>query len=295
MAPRKSTQSGSAEKIECFVIMPMTEPEGHGYPAGHFRRVFDDIFVPACEKAGFRAIHPELGHRTNLIHEAILRQIVEAPMVLCDLSSRNPNVLFELGLRQAFDYPVALVREEKTPQIFDIAPLKHVDYRRERLYHEVLEDQENIAEFIKETYKSSQKGEGVNSIIKLLSLTKPATVPEVKEGDIDPTLQLVRAEIAELRADFRRSLHFLERAALGPGTREPSGNGVSIKRIPSISRGVAEGLVKSAVEANIDDDKILFDLVERYGAQRGWVLRAIEEAKEAIAANSDLDPDDIPF
>jgi hypothetical protein len=57
-----------------------------------------------------------------VIHLDVIKRLVHSPLVLCDLSARNPNVMFELGIRQAFDKPVVLVQDEKTPQIFDIAP-----------------------------------------------------------------------------------------------------------------------------------------------------------------------------
>src|ERR1044072_1504133 len=95
----------TSEKPDCFVIMPITDPDS--YVKGHFQHVFDDIFSPACEKAGYRPLRADQVRQTNLIHLDVLQKLIHSPMALCDLSSRNPNVLFELGLRQAFDKPVA--------------------------------------------------------------------------------------------------------------------------------------------------------------------------------------------
>ena len=53
---------------------------------------------------------------------------------------KNPNVLFELGIRQAFDLPVVLIQEENTPRIFDISSINTLDYRKELIYREVIED-----------------------------------------------------------------------------------------------------------------------------------------------------------
>lgn len=190
-------------KPSCFIIMPITDPEG--YIKGHFKRVFDDIFVPACDKAGFSAILASDVQEANLIQLDVLKKIVDSPMALCDLSSRNPNVLFELGIRQAFDKPVVLVQEVGTPQIFDIAPLRYVPYRRERLYHEVLEDQEKIAEAIRATKKAYENNEGVNSIVRLLALSQPATIPNYTGSDKESALlQLFRAELDSLRKEIRR-------------------------------------------------------------------------------------------
>jgi hypothetical protein len=190
------------EKPECFVIMPISDCDG--YSKGHFQHVFDDIIDPACEKAGFAAIRADQVKQSNLIHLEILQSLLEAPMAVCDLSSRNPNVLFELALRQAFDKPVCLIQEVGTPPIFDISPFRYIEYRRERIYHEVLEDQNKISESIFATHSEHTKGKGINSIIKLLALSKPATLPEFSAPDASSEIQhLILAELNQLREEVR--------------------------------------------------------------------------------------------
>src|SRR6218665_3000468 len=209
----------SAPEPECFVIMPIADADG--YEKGHFSKVYEDIFSPACSSAGFKAIRADQVKQTNLIHLDILQKLIDSPMAICDLSSRNPNVLFELGLRQAFDKPTVLVQEAGTPKIFDIAPLRYTEYRKELRYREVLEDQQFIAKAIAATNESTAKGEGVNSIVRILSLAKPATLKEVADGDSSGLLQLVRAEMSEMRSDFRRAMLMFEsannRIAVGGG------------------------------------------------------------------------------
>ncbi len=94
---------------QCFVIMPISDPPD--YESGHFRRVYEDLFEPACRNAGYHSIRADDVRETNLIHVDILKRLLESPMAICDLSTQNPNVLFELGFRQAFDKPVLLVLE----------------------------------------------------------------------------------------------------------------------------------------------------------------------------------------
>lgn len=174
-----------ANKSECFVIMPISDQEG--YEKGHFERVYKDIFIPAITKAGYKPFRADDDKTTNLIHIEIIRKLLDCPMAVCDLSSRNPNVLFELGIRQAFDKPVVLVQELGTPKIFDISGLRTVDYRKDRVYHEVLEDQDAICEAIQRTTKACKEGDAINSIVRLLSITKPASLPEIKEFEKDPS------------------------------------------------------------------------------------------------------------
>lgn len=192
------------QQLDCFIIMPIADPEG--YEKGHFKKVYEDIISISCVNAGFNPVRADEVKQTNLIHLDILKKLIESPMAVCDLSNRNPNVLFELGLRQAFDKPTVLVQECGTPKIFDISPLRYTEYRKELRYREVLEDQKALEEAIIATKKATDAGEGINSLINLLSLSSPASLKEIGEKDTAKMLQIVMAEMNDLRGDFRKTL-----------------------------------------------------------------------------------------
>ena len=130
------------KKKSCFIIMPIGDHDD--YPQGHFRHVYENIIQPSCEQAGYIPIRADEVKETNLIHLDILKKLIDAPIAICDLSTRNPNVLFELGVRQAFDKPVVLIQEKGTPRIFDIAPLRYLEYSRDMKYHEVIKSQSEL-------------------------------------------------------------------------------------------------------------------------------------------------------
>lgn len=150
---------------DCFIIMPIADHPD--YKQGHFKRVYEDIFAPACRAAGYKPVRADDTKQANLIQLDILQKLLESPMAICDLSTRNPNVLFELGLRQAFDKPTILVQEEGTPKIFDINIFRYVEYRNGLDYRDVLADQRTIQEVLEETKQAVIDGKSVNSIIKL--------------------------------------------------------------------------------------------------------------------------------
>lgn len=193
------------EEKSCFAIMPISDAEG--YPQGHFKHVYDDIIAPACEIAGYRAVRADEVKASNLIHLDILRKLIAAPIAVCDLSTRNPNVLFELGIRQAFDKPVVLMQEKGTPRIFDIAPLRYLEYSKEMKYHEVLKTQQELSETIKATVAADSDAGNVNSIVKLLALDSPARIPDLNDGKEYFAIELMQAEMRDLRNKVEMSLH----------------------------------------------------------------------------------------
>lgn len=184
------------ENKDCFVIMPIGATEG--YEDGHFQAVYEDIIKPAIDQAGYHPLRADEVNRTNLIHLDILQKLIAAPVAICDLSTRNPNVLFELGIRQAFDKPVILIQEKGTPKIFDIAPLRYLEYGKALKYRDVLKTQNALKVRIEETMIAKDDTSNVNSIVKLLALS-PAYLPKIdKTNKENMALDLIQGQLTEL-------------------------------------------------------------------------------------------------
>lgn len=282
---------------ECFVIMPIADLDG--YEKGHFTKVYEDIFKPACQESGYKPVRADEVKQTNLIHLDILQKLIESPMAICDLSSRNPNVLFELGLRQAFDKPTVLVQETGTPKIFDIAPLRYTEYRKELRYREVLEDQKFIIDAINATREATSNGEGVNSIVRILSLSKPATLKEVSDGDSSGLLQLVRAEMSEMRSDFRRAMYTFEnnKTANNPDFMNPIGMSNIARKIRDAKDMIleVEGLIEQGAPMEYIIEKtntiqkqlsrhIRNDTPDRYRDEARHLFMKCEELEQRVLA-----------
>lgn len=168
----------SEKKPVCFVIMPISDVLG--YDAGHFKAVYEHTFKPACEAAGYEAVRADDVKATNMIQEDIIKKLYESEMVLCDLSTNNPNVLYELGFRQAFGKPVVLVKDDKTEYIFDASLFRAQSYMSSRKYEIVLKERNEIKNAILETKKIFEdKDFRFPSTI----LSKYASVPENIEFD----------------------------------------------------------------------------------------------------------------
>ena len=139
---------GKEVKIEhvnkrCFVMMPFSTPDG--YEEGHFMKIYEQIIKPAIERAGMTAERVDENVLSTDIVTKIFQGLTECEMAICDLSSRNPNVLYELGIRQAYNKPVLLIMDDKTDRIFDVGGLTTVPYKSDRLYENVTEAVRDIS------------------------------------------------------------------------------------------------------------------------------------------------------
>lgn len=150
--------------------MPISDIEG--YSDGHFGRVYEHIIKPACALADFEPIRADDIITTNYIALDIIKHIISSEMAICDLSARNANVLYELGIRQAFNLPVTLIKDIKTNRVFDIQGFRDVEYDESLRIDSVQETIETLAETLKNTYENTHE---VNSLVSLLGI-EPAKI-----------------------------------------------------------------------------------------------------------------------
>lgn len=137
----------------CFVAMPFSEKDSK-HPAGFFSEVLKQIVAPAGRKAGFRVITARK-KGSDVIHATIMNGLLDADLVIVDLTEHNPNVLFELGMRLAEDKPVALIRATGTTAIFDVDNMLRVEEYNPCLWLSTVEaDIPKLAEHIEGTWNN---------------------------------------------------------------------------------------------------------------------------------------------
>ena len=140
----------------CFVVMPFVERTDE-YATGFFNEVFAHLFKPAIEAAGFSALTAKR-QGSDVIHSTIINQLIDADLVLADLTEHNPNVLFELGVRLALEKPTVLVRAQGTRPIFDVDNLLRVESYNPNLWPSTVpKDVEKITEHVRAAWEMREK------------------------------------------------------------------------------------------------------------------------------------------
>lgn len=178
---------------KCFIIMPISTPEG--YPENHFKQVYDTIIAPAVKKAGYEPHRVDDDRICDSIIDKILRSLVESEMAVCDLSSRNPNVMYELGIRQAYGKKVVLIQDEKSQPIFDVSAINTVFYNSRRTYEDVIASQNEISEAIISTAKEDS--------ISLMSIAKIPSASAEAQSESDDK-QIYEVMLSSILNSVRR-------------------------------------------------------------------------------------------
>lgn len=187
-------ESSTEVKPVCFVLMPIADSPG--YEPGHFGRVYEHLLKPAIIAAGYTPVRADDAVKTDYIVVGIVQKIVESAMVICDYSSRNPNVMYELGIRHAFDKPVVLIKDHKTDKIFDIQGLRYTEYDGSLRVDSVNRDVVKITKALTETAVAPSSD--MNSVVRLAGI-KAAEVPEGQTISLDTKILLEAVRSVEKR------------------------------------------------------------------------------------------------
>lgn len=144
-------------RLTCGIIMPIATMSSE-YTSDH-RSDIRHILHKAIEKAGFIPRIVSDSEESTVIHGSIINNIYNDAIIVCDVSNKNANVMFELGMRLAFNKPVVIVKDDKTDYSFDTGNIQHEPYRKDLRHSTVEKFIEDLSRKIIKTYEASQKEE----------------------------------------------------------------------------------------------------------------------------------------
>jgi len=176
----------------CGIVMPISAIDS--CTEEHWRDV-KNILGEAIQEAGFTPQLVSDADDVGVIHKRIVQNLYANPMVVCDISAKNPNVMFELGLRLAFDKPTILVKDDKTSYPFDTGSIEHLTYPRDLRFAKIVEFKELLAEKIKATYDKATTDKNFTTFLRHFGTFK---VAEVKTELVSQD-QMLMEEMKSLR------------------------------------------------------------------------------------------------
>jgi hypothetical protein len=116
------------KKASCFVIMPFSK-SSESHTQNYWTDHYENFLKPIIESVpGFVA------HRIEELRGDILRQIITdlvvSSVVVAELTDHNPNVFWELGVRQSFKHNTITIAEEGTILPFDVTSKATLFYNK---------------------------------------------------------------------------------------------------------------------------------------------------------------------
>lgn len=188
----------------CGIIMPISSIDNCSKE--HWAEV-KNILSEAIEKAGFKPCLVSDADDSGVIQKRIVQNIYDNDIVVCDVSCKNPNVMFELGMRLAFDKPTIIVMDDGTNYSFDTSVIEHISYPRNLSYYAILDFQKKLTNKITATITKSKDDPEYTTFLKHFGEFEVAHI-EKKKGSINDILLSKMDEMSQqiLRLQKQRTL-----------------------------------------------------------------------------------------
>ena len=103
----------------CFVIMPFS-PE--------YESVYRQVIKPAAESFGLKVLRADDIYSPGVITEQIKAAIHQSRICIADVTGKNPNVLYEVGIAHRLDKSTILLSQSVEQIPFDLRALRVVIY-----------------------------------------------------------------------------------------------------------------------------------------------------------------------
>lgn len=192
--PQNEDNTTEKKELMCGIIMPISAIDGCN--ADHWADVLN-IIKDSVTAAGFKARIVSYKDEASVIQATIVQHIYYDDIIICDVSAKNPNVMFELGLRLAFDKPTIIIKDDKTDYSFDTSPLEHLTYPRDLRYPTMLGFKDRLKDKVKKTYEISRD----KTYSTFLKQFGPLKVTELQETEIG-LREYILKEFSQLRSDM---------------------------------------------------------------------------------------------
>ncbi len=166
-----------------------------------------EILVESIDSTGFEPNLVSNADDVGIIQKRIIQNLYDNPIVVCDVSGKNPNVMFELGMRLAFDRPAIIVKDDKTSYTFDTSPIEHLEYPRDLRFSKIVEFKDKLADKIKKTHDKATTDPNYTTFLKHFGEFKVAKIEKKEVSGQEFILEELRnLRLAINRLDRKDSL-----------------------------------------------------------------------------------------
>jgi hypothetical protein len=119
LKPRFQTVIFSVIKDHCFHLCPFAEP---------FNTIYKDHVCRSAAVAGFTIQRADAIYGTDPVIDDIWMAINSSAVVVADVTGRNPNVMYEIGMAHTVGRPVIIMTQSMEDVPFDLKHYRCITY-----------------------------------------------------------------------------------------------------------------------------------------------------------------------
>lgn len=175
---KKTDEAHTPVGLTCGLVMPISPIDGCS--AEHWMEVKSIISdaVGSIENFKFSTRLVSDQDDVGVIQKRIVQNIFDSDIVICDVSCKNANVMFELGMRLAFDKPTILIKDDMTDFSFDTGVIEHLVYPRDLRFSRIVAFKSALADKVVATYKAATTDPNFSTFLKHFGSFKVATIDQ---------------------------------------------------------------------------------------------------------------------
>lgn len=260
----------SKQPLTCGLIMPISAIDG--CTAEHWSDV-KSIVIESIESIVSPKFIVKLvsdADDIGVIQKRIVQGVYNSDLVVCDVSGKNSNVMFELGLRLAFDKPTVIIKDDKTDYSFDTGVIEHIPYPRDLRFSKIVGFKALLAEKAAATYEASRRDPNHSTFLKNFGTFKVAHLDQ-KEASSDQLMVEMMQELQREMTYIRRSQYPRPRSSFRDNVLELTKLLLVMRtKDKSISFEPGDELVEKIASENLD-------LAKKY-ASRDLFVEALTDA-----------------
>ncbi len=206
------TMNGTAPKKKCFVVMGFgLKTDFQQQKTYDLDKSYRIIIKKAVEEAGLQCIRADDIVHAGIIDKPMYEMLLDADVVVADLSTSNLNAIYELGVRHALRPNTTIVMAEKNFKFpFDIG---HLVIRKYNHLGEGIdaEDAESARDELKKAIQQLVGGNDVDSpVYTFLPTLHEPILGEVKSAAPAPEAPAVPDQTASLLMNMFRQARSVE-------------------------------------------------------------------------------------
>lgn len=184
---------------KCGIVMPISAIDV--YSAEHWADVLG-ILKDVINSVGFEPNLVSYADDIGIIQKRIIQNLYNNEIVVCDVSAKNPNVMFELGIRLAFDKPTIIIKDDYTDYSFDTSVIEHLTYPKDLRFNKIVSFKENLKKKLGATFEKSKNDPNYSTFLKNFGEYKVAHLEEKEISSskfILDSLEEIKSELFNIK------------------------------------------------------------------------------------------------
>ena len=84
-------------------------------------KTYQNVILPSVKQAGFECVRADEIQDSSIIDKSMYALLIHADLVIADITTYNPNAIYELGIRHAVKPQTTIIIKEEDGKIpFDL-------------------------------------------------------------------------------------------------------------------------------------------------------------------------------